>query len=299
MQRVQVPYVQFRTSSIIQYSQPDRPYYKEPEKKYPNPFKVLYSQNEEVPEKKQAYSGTVTKGAQKRIAKAVSVLMQTSPVQRFYSPISGKKISFKLGFLTLTISSTKKLLTAKEAHKLLLEPFLRILRNRYKLKSYIWKAELQKRGQIHYHLTINRWIHYKDLQRTWNSLQQKAGLLEEFYSKKGHYNPNSIDIHSVKNVQNLEAYLIKYLSKNESDKGATQGKIWDCSLNLKQANYFTDMLDSGIAAQIEAYKKENKVRIIQSDFCTIVIFKKARPSSVLSSSGLKRYKEWAATIQKE
>lgn len=299
MQRVQVPYVQFRTSSIIQYSQPDRPYYRDPEKKYPNPFKVLYSDSKPVEEKKQAYSGTVTKGAQKRIAKAVSVLMQTSPVQKFYSPISGKKISFKLGFLTLTISSVKKLLTAKEAHKLLLEPFLRILRNRYKLRSYIWKAELQKRGQIHYHLTINRWIHYKELQRIWNSLQQKAGLLNEYFSKKGHYNPNSIDIHSVKNVQNLEAYLVKYLSKNESDKGATTGKIWDCSMNLKQANYFTDMLDSGIAEQIEQYKKAGKVRIIQSDFCSIVIFRGVKPQNVLSNSGKKRYLEWVTTIQKE
>ena len=112
------------------------------------------------------------------------------------------------------------------------------------MKSYVWKAELQERGQIHYHITADCYVDLKELRQAWNNLQEKAGLLDDFYLKYGHRNPNSTDIHSVKKVKNIEAYLVKYISKTEEDKGSTVGKIWDCSTNLKKAQYFTTLYSS-------------------------------------------------------
>jgi len=289
-----IPHLQFRLRSIIRYELPHVPFRRENQAISSNPFLAT----EEKPEVKQAYSGTVTAGAKKRIARAVSLLIQTSPTTWIVNPVNGKRQKFTLGFLTLTVSESERLLTAKEAHKLLLEPYLRILRNRYKVGSYIWKAELQNRGQIHYHLTINKFINWEWLRFEWNKLQDKAGLLENFYAKYGHKNPNSTDIHSVKNIRNLEAYLIKYLSKSEPEKGATTGKIWDCSKNLKEATYFTEIENSHLFTQIAQLQELGLASVKVSDHCQIITFKGIQPVEILNITGKERFGKWVKSIRK-
>jgi len=38
----------------------------------------------------------------------------------------------------------------------------------------------------------------------------------------------------VKHVRNLGAYIAKYMSKTESKAQPIEGRVWDCSKNLKQ-----------------------------------------------------------------
>ena len=124
-----------------------------------------------------------------------------------------------------------------EAYQTLLEPFLAWLRKTKGVRSYIWKAELQKRGQIHYHITTPSFINWQEIRAKWNRLQMRAGLLDDYYNRFKSVDPNSTDIHQVYKKSDLTSYLIKYLSKSETDKGKTTGKIWDASVNLKQSAY--------------------------------------------------------------
>lgn len=59
-------------------------------------------------------------------------------------------------------------------------------------------------------------------------------------------NPNSSDIHALKKIKNVSAYLCKYLTKTEQDKNkpqvrAIEGRIWGASDELRELDYFNGM----------------------------------------------------------
>lgn len=279
-----IPYLQFRSNCIVKYVQPDRTYSSSIDR---------YDLSQDKSEK---YTGKVTTGARKRIAKAITLLIQSSPERRVLNPVTMKFQKFKLSFITLTISDNKRNLTAKEAYKLLLEPFLRTCRERFGVTAYVWKAELQKRGQIHYHITSNAFIPHSQVRECWNNLQRKHGLLNDFKARYGHENPNSTDIHSVYKIKNLEAYLVKYLCKVEGEKAATVGKVWDCSLNLKKHNYFTEFGDNEISIKLADLVLSGRVKKRITDNCEIYFFQDFEPVSILTEQGKERFKAFKLAV---
>lgn len=212
------------------------------------------------------YTGQITNGSRKRLTKAVSLLVQSSQPRWIKNPITGKRHYFQLSFITLTIPKQQKAADSKFTHKHLLEPMLRVLRRRHQLRSYVWKAELQANGSVHYHITSDIFINHTDLRNEWNAILTRNGMLDDYYSEHGHYNANSTDIHSVKKVRNMEAYLVKYVTKEYQNSQALSGKVWDCSLSLKRNRYWTidacgvyeEILNKAIEnKQITAYTSEN------------------------------------------
>lgn len=209
-----------------------------------------FKRNVERLKKTAKYSGEITKGAKKRLTKAVSLLIQSSPEKFVYNPVTKKNQHHKISFITLTLPNVTAAKDAKFTHKHLLQPMLRILRNKYKMKSYVWKCEMQKNESIHYHITTELFMPWEQLRQHWNALLKSHGMLEAFQEQYGHDNPNSVDIHSVNKINDLEAYLVKYISKEYQNQKALDGKVWDCSKNLKEAKYFTTSLSYELHRQI-------------------------------------------------
>lgn len=167
----------------------------------------------------KTYSGNVKDGSRKAIKKAVDILLQVVPDRVIYNPVIKQYHHFKVGFVTLTMPFNDWFVDGKTAYKQLLKPFLEWLRKTKKCNTYIWKAERQKpidkegnykasEGQIHYHITIPVFIHFAEIRDKWNTL-----LYNNMYLSEDDRNPNSTDVHSVKNVKDLEGYLIKYIAK--------------------------------------------------------------------------------------
>lgn len=225
------------------------------------------------------YTGNVTPGARKRIAKAINLLIASSTIQRIYNPVTNKNFNFRLSFITLTIPDNTKL-TPKETHKILLEPFIKWMRQNHGLRNYVWKLEVQKRGQIHYHITSDCFIHYQELRNKWNSLLNRASLMEDYKLRFGKIDPNSTDIHSVKNINDLSAYLIKYFTKQEQNSKDLPGKIWDCSLALKKANYYSTDLTEDIEYDVFKNQRDKVCEIDYCDRFSIIKFKKVEPISI-------------------
>lgn len=192
---------------------------------------------------RERYKGFVTPQLKKRMQKAITILLQSTPYKYSTHPVSGRTVAHKLSFITLTTPTHQNSTSAKWCHKNLLEPTLRILRQRYNMKSYIWKVELQQNGQIHYHLTTEIMINHTALRNIWNNLLRRHDMLKEFKAQYGHDNPNSTDIHAVHKINNLEAYLVKYITKEYQNETKLDAKIWDCSKNIKTADYFKAPLD--------------------------------------------------------
>lgn len=192
-----------------------------------------------------------------------------------------------LSFITLTIPEQDLKYEASEGHKHLLEPFLRTMRDKQGMTTYIWKAEFQVNGMLHYHITTRSVIPMDTIKTTWNNLLNKHHLLEFHYHKFGNITPPSTHIKEVYKNKKLESYLQKEISKAQQDK-TTTGKIWDCSLNLKTSRHFTTQEHSTFAA----IGKE--VEIIQTPHCTII--KKENPTTLLTKRQQSQYKEFINSI---
>lgn len=258
--RPEVPYLQIRSDCIVSYYQNESSH-----RRYGD-----FNKN--------PYSGKMQSHSQKRIKKAVDLLLQRSEPRVIYNEVIGKHHDFRINFVTLTIAHQKNL-DAKYCYQNLLKPFLRTARRKWKVEDYIWKAELQNRGQLHYHLTTNQFIRFDHLRNEWNKLQKRNGLLQEYASKHGHFNPNSTDVHAVWKVRNLKAYLSKYIAKVEADKEALNGKVWDCSQALKR-NYYSFMMSSYEQDLINDAVANGQAKMIANDHC--VIFKCDNPTGILS-----------------
>lgn len=244
----------------------------------------------------KTYTGSVTQHTKKRIEKAVSLLLQKSKEHKIFNPITEKEEMFRINFITLTVHDTSKNYTASETYKMLLKPFLQWLTKTQKVTDYIWKAELQKRGQIHYHITTNKWIHYQLIKDKWNNLMRQNNMLIEYFKKFKTYNPNSTDVHKVYKIKNIEAYLCKYLSKKESDKNNTKGKVWDCSNSLKGKKYFTAIFDEATELKLREYIKHHNCKGWSNDYCDIIFMQEGYIQEILTKSDYQQYEKYLATL---
>ena len=264
------PYIQIRHSSLLFYSLPT--------KQLPRNHHTLDY---------KTYSGKTTQGSVKRIKKAVDMLLQLSPPRWIHNTVSGRMEYHTLSFITLTIPGHEKHLEASEGHKLLLAPWLLRMKRKVNMDTYIWKAEFQKNGQLHYHITTPSWIPYYTIRDEWNNIMSKAKMLENWFQVNPNKMPNSTDVHKVYKVENIQGYLSKYLAKNDQDK-ETKGKIWDCSMNLKKAKFFSFPEPSDIDKFIDLKSLKN------TDHCSFLFLK--NPASVLPVNIQQEYKNFISKI---
>ena len=232
---------------------------------------------------KPTYHGEMTRHAKIRMRKALFLLLEIADKKKVINPSTNKPFTFRLNFITLTLSSAQGTRTDKEIKKDLLEPFLRKMRAKG-MKSYVWKAEQQKNGNIHFHIISDTWILYTDLRDIWNNLQEKEGLMEPFRAKFGHSDPNSTDVHAVRSENEAVKYLLKYMLKNDeesqqlrldkdySDKA--KGKVWDCSLNLKLPNQTADFLERSHWESIQKAVTKRQVEQLDRDFFKFFTYKR-------------------------
>ena len=237
--------------------------------------------------REKRYKGQMSDCSRRRIERAVDILLQRSPERIIYNPVIDKFHPFTVNFTTLTVASARNI-TAREGYDKLLRPFLRKMK-KWGWGDYIWKAELQDRGQLHYHVTANVFMRYDKICTEWNKLQRKAGLLEQFAKKHRHYNPNSTDIHAVYRIKNMKSYLTKYLSKAEKGKKKTVGKVWDCSVSLKQ-NFYTSTICYDDDILLINAKGDKRNEVIRLEHCTIIKCKD--PLKLLTSENRKKYEVW-------
>ncbi|GAH86291.1 unnamed protein product, partial [marine sediment metagenome] len=45
---------------------------------------------------------------------------------------------------------------------------------------YVWRAEKQENGNIHFHFIVDNFIPWNELRNTWNRIQQNLGYISRF-----------------------------------------------------------------------------------------------------------------------
>lgn len=130
--------------------------------------------------------------------------------------------------------------------------FIKRLKYQFELKNlkYVAVIEFQERGAIHYHMIFNSyWLDVKKVQSCWGN--------------------GFVFIEDVSHVDNLGAYLIKYMTKDNSDIRLQNEKGYLYSKNLDRPIEFTDTkyLDLFYSKELNVLKSiKNKSPVYTSDF---------------------------------
>jgi hypothetical protein len=207
------------------------------------------SQADRIKDSSRSANGLVSKNAHRKISKAIDYLLLMASPQTGYIPKSGKKFSFRIAFVTFVLPS-KQIHTDNEIKRMLWNSMLIELTRFHGVKNYLWRAEKQKNGNLHFHLIIDKFVKYDELRKRWNRITNKLGYVDRYRERQKEYHkngfqvrnellknwpedkqkkawlegvksnwssPNSTDIHSVKYISNLKNYVQKYMTKNEND----------------------------------------------------------------------------------
>jgi hypothetical protein len=181
----------------------------------------------------KSYQGKITPSAVRKIRKYANLLLAISVPKQAISFKTGKPFTFRLNFITLTLSSAQGKTSDADIKKHCLKPFLRKAKSQFGLKSYIWRAERQKNGNLHFHIVSDCYMPVTEVRDLWNTCQATLGFIQQFHKVHGHDDPNSTDVRAVYAEEDLGKYISKYMSKDKEQDDTIQGRVWDCSANLK------------------------------------------------------------------
>lgn len=138
---------------------------------------------------------------------------------------------------------------------------------------YLWVAERQKNGNIHFHIIVDRWVNKDWIQRKWNKILDNGHYISTFCNKFGHTNPPSTHIAGQKDMKNVSAYLAGYISKSPENT-KIEGKIWDCSTDLLKFSKVRFQYRDWFEGEFAYYARYFKINVKREDFFTCYSFNK-------------------------
>lgn len=242
-----IPTLIVHPSHMVVYNQVHWYPTKPTSKKNTNFIEPTKERDEKFVKSTRKANGNVSDNAKRKLEKAIEYIITTSYEKRQQVKGSEKIIKFKIAFITLTLPS-KQSHTDLEITNRCLNSMIDELKKYYKIHNYVWRAEKQKNGNLHFHIIIDKFVPWSELRDRWNRIINKLGYVDNYrkFLKEWHIsgfkvrtdllknwdeqsqrlayqkgksndynNPNSIDIHSTKHIRNIKQYLSKYMSKNE------------------------------------------------------------------------------------
>lgn len=237
---------------------------------------------------KNTYQGVVSPAGIKKINKIVYLWSEAVKNHNWKESISVGSNYKKLNMITLTLSDTQ-IHSDQEIKRRLLKPFLRIIRERFGLENYLWKAELQENGNIHFHIIVDGYFDKKKLREVWNNVQSSIGYLDTFYKKFGHYDAPSTRIESLRDIEKSTKYITKYITK-DGKYGIVNGAVWKASSKLRTLCYFTCDESVKEIENIEKSCTDGKCEMFCFDNFSLYHFSVFDLSNILSYKSLSDYR---------
>ena len=128
-------------------------------------------------------SGTMTHSSLRRCKKYLdlwynaiySITKNTKNPRRSYAKF--------LTFVTLTLPSQQQH-SDKFIKRQILSPFISELQRLHHVRQYLWKAEPQDNGNIHFHILIDKYIRHDILRWSWNRFLTPYNYIAEYTAKR-------------------------------------------------------------------------------------------------------------------
>lgn len=250
--------------------------------------------------------------AAKRLKGCINYLVEFSKVKRVYNEKLKKTISFKVNFITLTLPATQAHLDSTIKNKCL-NNWLTTMRKNFGMNNYVWRAEAQENGNIHFHIITDQYINYYIVRQVWNRNLALLGYIDKYHNrfkdlsfkdytslmfklgrkdlssirssfnygvKSNWKDPNTTDIHSVKDVKNLSGYLAKYMSKSAVNSDGKEdydlkarrikGRLWGCSQSLSRCKGYQEVVNEEISEIFDFATKVLKCKCIVEEYYQVL-----------------------------
>ncbi|MNQ94388.1 hypothetical protein D3C85_1099040 [compost metagenome] len=156
-------------------------------------------------------------------------------------------------FITLTFK--ENIDDLEQANKYF-KAFIRKLKKDCKDFQYLAVIEFQKRGAIHYHMLCNMpYMRVEKIREHWRSVIGEG----------------NIDMQRIDHVDNIGAYVIKYMTKEDADARLIGKKMYQCSKGLQKPEELIGVEAEKVLAELQGKKiaYSNSYRSKQID-CEIV-----------------------------
>lgn len=280
------------------------------------------------------HHGYISKSSGRKLKRAVNYMTLLSKGGNNYSKLNWKELKFKLTFVTLTLSSDQ-VHTDNYVKSKMLNQFLIEAKKHWEIDNYVWRAEKQGNLNVHFHIIFDKFIPWFEIRAVWNRIQAKEGYINRYrlnqeawhdgkfkvrkdllakwnYNsqlkaykhgvKSNWSNPNSTDIHSIRFINNVGAYICKYLTKDANIlysrvsrkifkspkrylKGthslsfatmkylryiAQKGRLWSCSYSLTNITGATDVISNCISDELALIRAHKKFKQINEAYYNII-----------------------------
>ena len=159
--------------------------------------------------------GMLSQKAKSKMTNAINWMVYLSANKKYYSKKTKQVHKLQLNFITLTLCS-RQMHSDEFIINRMLRVFLKWL-TRQGNELYVWRAEAQANGNIHFHITSNKYVHWESIRNKWNDIQRKHGYIRLYQINGGDENPNSTDVRGVKDVQFMAVYMCKYMGKSQNE----------------------------------------------------------------------------------
>lgn len=274
--------------------------------RYSSDYLLIYDQKYDWPprtEKQKAnevnltrgqYNGFMSPKTKSKVRQYLSTWIQS--VQEIKTNPNRHKAKKKpyLTFVTLTLPS-KQQHDDNEIKRKILVPFIQELRRNHDVWNYFWRAESQKNGNIHFHLIIDSYIDSITLRGCWNKHVDMLNYVKEFTLKHGHNNPNSTDIHKLRDIKSASAYVLKYVSK-DSGYRPIKGRIHGCSDRVRVLRPYEIEIDETANEFIKEATRNRFSQVTKEEQYTIVRVKSSNLNSPTALKFKNRVKAYLVDI---
>lgn len=159
----------------------------------------------------------------------------------------------------------------------LLNKFLTATKKQLGAYNYVWVAERQDNGNIHFHMITDKKFNIDYINSLWVLQQYNGGIVHDFANEKLklytglnikqlhklgelgykiiHEYLNPVDIVKVKTIDGVSAYLTNYIIKNETKMSCA---VWHCNRNVSRL--FTKQLISKQQFNFTSDPKINQIK---------------------------------------
>lgn len=219
-------------------------------------------------------SESLASGKSQRAMRVNVPLLRARAVSLCMSP---KSLRF-LAFWTITFPSG----LTEDLAFVIFNSALTQMRKNLGLQSYLWAAETQKNGTIHYHLLCNRYMRIQHVNRIFaSSINYYAEKGVTSWGKSSVSRYNGVDVkyifrsnsnatinHKRRVAERVVAYIMKYISKNPAQ---TVHRRWHCSRCVSDLPVKIEIEEVDMLVLCEDMRKSGmRVRFVKYDHCEVL-----------------------------
>lgn len=120
--------------------------------------------------------------SKKEIIKRIKWINEIGEIKN-YKTKKGNIIQYKTSMITLTLPIITEV-EPTEITKVVLGNFITLMRKVCGMNNYVWKLELQKNGNVHYHIITDVEIDYSYIKKIWNNSLNIVRIIDEYSDKQ-------------------------------------------------------------------------------------------------------------------